>query len=117
MEKRYRSVLRACGRAASALIAVACIAAAYFALRFAYAEYLFRSGAPPKIEHAAALVPLSAEYQARARQLERAVRLNPYFPAAWMELGLRAEAEGEVGKAEAALLEAARVDKTFEPRW
>jgi tetratricopeptide (TPR) repeat protein len=110
MEKRVRRVW-------SALIAVACLAAAYYALRLAYAEYLFRSGAPEKIEHAAAMVPLRAEYQARARQLERAVRLNPYFSAAWMELGLRAEAEGEFGKAEAALLEAARVDRTFDPRW
>jgi len=102
---------------ASAVIAVTCLVAAYYALRFAYAEYLFRSGAPEKIERAAALVPLRAEYQSRSRKLEQAVRLNPYFSAAWMELGLRAESENQMAKAETALLEAARVDRTFEPRW
>jgi tetratricopeptide (TPR) repeat protein len=117
MGKTFQGVLRICQRAAVAVIAVTCLTAAYYTLRLAYAEYLFRSGAKEKIDRAAALVPLRAEYQARAGQLERAVRLNPYFSAAWMELGLRAEAEGQLTKAEPALLEAARVDKTFEPRW
>ncbi len=63
------------------------------------------------------LVPLQADYQARLDRLELAVSLNPHFSAAWIELGMRAEAAGDLSQAEMALLQAARVDRTFEPRW
>ena len=99
------------------MIALACMGAAYYSLRIAYAEYLFRSGRPGTIGRAAALAPLRADYQARLNRLDRAVKLNPYLSPAWIELGLRAEAAGDAAKAEAALREAARVDRTFEPRW
>jgi tetratricopeptide (TPR) repeat protein len=45
------------------------------------------------------------------------VALNPRDSAAWIDLGLEAEARGDLPRAEKALLEAARVDLTFQPRW
>ncbi len=99
------------------MITFACLGAAYYSLRIAYAEYLFRTDRPGAIERAAALAPLRADYQARLNRLDRAVELNPYLASAWIELGLRAEAAGDVAKAETSLRQAARVDRTFEPRW
>jgi tetratricopeptide (TPR) repeat protein len=101
----------------SIAIALVCVTAAYYSLRLGYAEYLFRSGRPGLMARAATLSPLEAEYQARLDRLERAVRLNPYLSAAWIELGMRAEAAGDFARSEVALREAARVDRTFDPRW
>jgi tetratricopeptide (TPR) repeat protein len=104
-------------RAASAVVALACLATAYYALRLAYAEYLFRRGQPDTLERAAHLIPSQANYQARLSRLQRAVELNPYFAAAWMEIGAGAESQSDYSQAERALREAARVDRTFEPSW
>ena len=101
----------------SIAIALGCVTAAYYSLRLGYAEYLFRSGRTESMARAATLSPLDAEYQARLDHLQRAVRLNPYLSAAWIELGIRAEAAGDFTRAESALREAARVDRTFDPRW
>ncbi len=101
----------------STVIALACFSAAYYSLRIGYAEYLFRTGRTGTLERAAVLAPLQAGYQARLNRLDQAVKLNPYLASAWIELGLRAEAAGDPAKAEAALLKAAHVDHTFEPRW
>jgi len=101
----------------SVAIAAVCVSAAYYSLGLGYAEYLFRSGMPESMARAATLSPLEANYQARLDRLERAVRLNPYLSAAWIELGMRAEAAGDFSRAETALHEAARVDRTFDPRW
>ena len=118
MREKYRRAPKGHLRwVSSAVIALACLGAAYYSLRIAYAEYLFRSGRPGTMERAAALVPLRGDYQARVNRLDRAVKLNPYLASAWIELGVRAEAAGDAVKAEAALREAARVDRTFEPRW
>lgn len=91
--------------------------AASHAVRLAYAEYIFRDGRKEVSDSSAQLTPSNAEYQARAGRLERAVRLNPYFSDAWIEMGLGLEREGDWVRAEAALREAARVDKTFKPKW
>ena len=101
----------------SIAIALVCVTAGFYALRLGYAEYLFRSGRPESMARAATLSPQNADYQARLDRLDRAVRLNPYLSAAWIELGMRAEAAGDFTRAEAALREAARVDRTFDPRW
>jgi tetratricopeptide (TPR) repeat protein len=116
-EKNRRAPKGHLRRVSSTVIALACLGAAYYSLRIAYAEYLFRTDRPGAIEHAAALAPLRADYQARVNRLDRAVKLNPYLASAWIELGLRAEAAGNVQKAEASLRQAALVDRTFEPRW
>ena len=51
------------------------------------------------------------------RRCERAVALNPWDARSWIELGLRAEAEGDGATSEACLLRAAKVDSKFLPRW
>ncbi len=104
-------------RAVSAVVALACLATAYYALRLGYADYLYRSNRPQSLEYAAGLIPSQADYQARLSRLQRAVQLNPYLAAAWIEIGTRAEAQRDYSTAETALLDAARVDRTFEPRW
>lgn len=99
------------------VIAVACVTAAFQMIRLAYAEYVFREERPDAAELAARVLPGRADFQARAGNLERAIALNPYYAAAWVELGLRREREGDFGGAEQALRQAARVDRTFMPRW
>jgi tetratricopeptide (TPR) repeat protein len=116
-EKNRRAPQGHLRRISSTVIVLASLVTAYYSLRIAYAEYLFRSGRPGTIERAAALAPLRADYQARLKRLDQAVMLNPYLASAWIELGLRAEAAGDAAKAEAALRQAATVDHTFEPRW
>ncbi len=49
--------------------------------------------------------------------LERAARLVPLSSAPRIRLGLAAEARGDFAGAEKWLLDAARVDRQFEPRW
>jgi hypothetical protein len=81
-------------------------------------------------EAAIALTPDQAEYHARLAwlvsednpqkakdALRRAVELNPWDAGSWIELGLRAEAEGDDSTAKQCLLRAAEVDKKFLPRW
>jgi tetratricopeptide (TPR) repeat protein len=50
-------------------------------------------------------------------ELRAAVRLNPRLAAAWLQLGLDAEANGNFPGAEADLLRAARVDRQYVPSW
>lgn len=105
---------------------------AYWALRLGQADWLARAGEAAAMARAVELAPGNAGYRARlagmkgptgedagaaAEELERAVALKPGYASAWIELGLRREARGEVEKAEQCLLEAARVDRMFEPRW
>ena len=116
-EKNRRAPQGHLRRVSSTVIAFACLGAAYYSLRIAYADYLFRTDRPGAMERAAALAPLRADYQARLNRLERAVKLNPYLASAWIELALRAEAAGDIAKAEGSLRQAAGVDRTFEPRW
>jgi hypothetical protein len=49
--------------------------------------------------------------------LERAARVNPVSSSPRIRLGLAAESRGDYSGAEKWLLEAARVDHQFEPRW
>jgi len=46
-----------------------------------------------------------------------ALRLNPRLSSAWIQLGLDAEAEGNLAEAEIELLRAARVDRQYVPAW
>ena len=97
-----------------------------WSLRRAYAEHLFLNQTEEAAVRARNLIPGDARYQARWADfdpaarisgLEAAVALNPMYSAVWVEMGLRAEMSNDFPKAEKCLLEAARVDKTFEPRW
>jgi tetratricopeptide (TPR) repeat protein len=59
-----------------------------------------------------ALDPVSAK-----SLLQRAVQLNRYDAASWIQLGLLSEAGEDLRGAEKALLQAASVDATFLPSW
>jgi hypothetical protein len=106
--------------------------AAYWSLRLGYADWVVRTGSPEQAKRATELAPCHARYQARlaalldqwgedqaasVAALERAVVCNPRDSESWIELGLQAEKEGDSTKAERFLLEAARVDKQYDPRW
>ena len=49
--------------------------------------------------------------------LQRAVKLNRYDAASWIQLGLLSEAGNDLPQAEKSLLQAAGVDSTFLPSW
>ncbi len=104
-------------RLAKLILTAVLLFAAYWALRLAWASHLFQRADAESIRRAADLVPMNAEYQARAGHLRRAIELNPYLASAWIELGFTAEADGSHAEAERLFLEAAKVDRTFEPRW
>jgi tetratricopeptide (TPR) repeat protein len=49
--------------------------------------------------------------------LQKAVKLNPYDAASWIQLGLLSEAGNDLPQAEKSLLRAASADSTFLPSW
>ena len=71
--------------------------------------------APGDARNYAALASLGGSD--RILSLERAVKASPYNSQAWIALGLDAELQGDRTRAERCLLQAARVDKTYAPRW
>jgi tetratricopeptide (TPR) repeat protein len=106
------------------------IAASAWSLRLGLADYWFQKETPEATEKALAVTPGQSAYHVRlalligdedpARALaalRRAVALNPNDGRAWIELGLRLEATGDLALAEQSLLRAAEVDKTYLPRW
>jgi hypothetical protein len=118
--------IRVVRRIAPLFLAAALLFAAYWAIRLAWADHLSREGTPESISRAVNLVPNNAEYRSRRaglpgrlamKDLEAAVALNPMDAKAWMDLGLQAEIAGDLSRAERCLLQAARVDKGYAPRW
>jgi len=112
-------------------VAAALMAAAYWAVRLAYADMLFRRNTPQSLSQALRLAPGNAQYHVRWGELaaqsgadaavrigalRQACRLNPHDASIRLELGLREEMEGNFRQAEECLLEAARLDKTHQPR-
>jgi hypothetical protein len=107
----------------------ALIAAALFSIHLARADAEFRRGDPASVARAISIEPRNSEYLAlRALQLdydgadstpllEHAVALNPVSSSPRLRLGLAAEIRGDYPSAERWLLDAARVDHQFEPRW
>ena len=93
------------------------------------ADAAFRKQTPEGVARALEILPDRASYLLlRALQLdydgvdstallERAARVNPLSSAPRIRLGLAAETRGDFAKAETWLLDAARVDRQFEPRW
>jgi len=124
---RPSQVLLSLRRALPALLAAAALAvAAYWSLRLAYADHGARQGGVEAVRRAIRMAPGDARNyrQWAAREpgqaipaLEATVALNPRDSAAWVELGLAAEARSDHPRAERCLLEAARVDRMLEPRW
>lgn len=114
-------------RSAALLAAAALALAFYWSLRFAAADFLYRRDSPEALRRALLLAPGDARLHLRSAELhenpaarlaalETALALNPRDSSAWIELGLRSEIGGSFPKAERCLLEAARIDKTYEPR-
>ena len=106
------------------------VAAAAWSVRLGCADYQMRQETPGGTERAIALTPGQSEYYARLawlvsgddpRKAEAALRsavaLNPWDARSWIELGLRAEADGNDAAAQRCLLRAAEVDRQFLPRW
>lgn len=105
------------------------MAAVFYSVRLAVADAAFRKQTPEGVARALEILPDRARYLLlRALQLEydgvdstallqRAARVNPLSSEPRIRLGLAAETRGDFGKAETWLLEAARVDRQFEPRW
>ncbi len=95
--------------------------ATYGTLRLGYADRLYHAGSASAVAEARRLEPANAAYfqndPGDRLALERAVALDPRYSQGWIELGLLAEIEGDPRRAERCLLEANRVDGTYEPRW
>ena len=115
-------VSRIAGYAALAALGVA----VWFSIVLARADFYFRGG---KVQRATEIAPRNTEYLAlRAMQLdydgldsraltEKIAALNPLSSAPRIRMGLAAEVSGDSASAERWLLDAARVDHQFEPRW
>jgi tetratricopeptide (TPR) repeat protein len=103
--------------------------AAVYSIRLALADAAFRKRTPQSVARALEILPDHGGYLLfRAQQmdydgqnstamLERAARVNPLSSAPRIRLGLAAEVRGDFSGAEKWLLDAARVDRQFEPRW
>jgi hypothetical protein len=97
-----------------------------WSIRAGWADYRMRQETVGGTEAAIALTPDQAECYARLAWLDpqrakdalrRAVELNRWDSQSWIELGLRAEAEGDDTTSKQYLVLAAEVDKKFLPRW
>ncbi len=106
----------------------AALATIWFAGRHALAE---RAAQTPELESyraAVRLAPGNANYlrmlaeaepdrAAAGRMLDEAIRLNPFDSLVLIGAGTAAELSGDLPRAEKLLLEAARVDTMYLPRW
>jgi hypothetical protein len=111
------------------LASLGLLAAGGFSILLAVADFRFRSGTPADVERAVQLLPRDATYLSfQALQvayeggdarplLERIVKLEPFSSAPRIRLGLDAEVRGDQADAERWLLEAASIDRQYEPRW
>jgi hypothetical protein len=116
-------------RIAGLLAILSLAAAAWFSILLARADAEFRKGTPEGVARAVELAPRNTAYLSlRALQvdydggdmrplLEEIARMNPAASAPRIRLGLDAEVRGDLAGAERWLLDAARVDRQYEPRW
>jgi len=116
-------------RAFALVCAVVLALAAYWAARFALADFLAGQSSPAQLAAAVRLAPGNAAYLQRWADLadeagqpagnayERAALLDPYDSSLRIRTGLRAESARDFARAERDLLLAARVDRLYEPRW
>ena len=95
--------------------------ATFHTLKVGYADRLYHQGSAPAVARAGRLLPGNAAFfqdDPRDRTaLAHAVAENPRYSSGWIALGLLAEIDRQIPRAEQLLLEAARVDNTYEPRW
>ncbi len=106
---------------AACAVATALGLGTYWTLRLGYADRLFHVGTPATLSRARELARGNAAYYTSppgaTSALKTAVEVNPRYSPGWIDLGLAAELEGDLPKAERLLLEAFKVDKTYGPRW
>ena len=116
---------------ASIGVTLALALAGGYSFRLAYADRLFHVPTAQALEHATRLAPDNAEYNARwagllntpAREpqilahLAKATSLDPWMSSAWIDLGLRAEHNGDFESAGKYLRQAVTVDRTYKPLW
>ncbi len=97
------------------------IAALVVSLARGCADAGFRSGWEEGVAIARHVVPNNSAYFAGelgdTAALRHAVSVNRRLAPVWVELGLQAEAAGDLREAERCLLEAASVDRTYQTRW
>ena len=112
------------------VVGAAMVAASGWSIKLAYADYLSSQATLESVRRAVALAPDNPSYHSRlaallrdedpdlsTAELRTALRLNPRDAQTWIELGLHAEFRKDYMEAERCLLEAARVDKQYVPRW
>lgn len=113
-------------RLASACAGILFCYGAYWSLRTGYSEYLAQDHSQLAIESAIRWRPDNPEYfshlaiadpASAASAIRRAVELNPRDAGIWIEYSRIAEERSNFDQAEACLLEAVRLDRTFAPRW
>ena len=107
-------------------------AGAYWSLRLAYGEILYSLGTAESVARAEGLAPGDAQYGKRGAELAEAAGLDaekagealeavlrdkPGDAETLIKLGLRAEMRNDFAGAERSLLEAARQDRGYDPRW
>jgi len=105
------------------------VAGAWWSLRLARADALFRRSTPEAVAEVGKLAPGNSAYQSlRALQIEYAngdptplwrqmTERRPSDATFWILLGLREEVQGRFDEAEQTLLRAAAVNAQYEPRW
>jgi hypothetical protein len=99
-------------------------------LRLAIADLAGRRNSPDGTRLAMRWMPANGAYAAQLADelyasdpvgakslLQKAVRLNRFDAASWIQLGLLCESGNDLPQAEESLLQAARVDSTFLPSW
>ena len=90
----------------------------FLTVRLAVAEAGFRLD-PEQALHSPYWVNAAhlARYESSPAELRAALSLNPRLSSAWIQIGLDAEANGNLPEAETDLLRAARVDHLYAPAW
>ncbi len=100
-------------------------------LRFFLAERWIATVSEPNLEKAVSLVPYHAvawarlgalrqrrgESAAALKALHRSLELNRYNGPAWVEIALHWELEGDMQRSRQSLLEAVRVDGSYDSLW
>jgi tetratricopeptide (TPR) repeat protein len=99
-------------------------------LRLAMADLAARRNSPDQTRLAMRWMPGNGSYAAQLADelyasdpagakslLQKAVRLNRFDAASWIQLGLLYESGNDLPQAEESLLQASRVDSTFLPSW
>jgi tetratricopeptide (TPR) repeat protein len=118
-------------RAGAGVLAVAGLSIAVWqSARLTFADWVARGGTPAALQRSLAIVPENAHAHlvlalllqdtdpvGSRREFEAAAHYNRWDSRSLVELGLLAEKNGNYPQAEKLLLEAARVDALYFPRW